>query len=99
MLTSDAGKPLQELCDRRAAFEILEQCMDRHSRALEYPGPTDLPGIPFDRRALGPIEHDDRMTGSHPVPQAILTPPTRPALPVTAFLKADAMASDVANRA
>jgi len=53
----DPGKPGQELLNRRAALEVLEQGAHRHPRAAEYPGAAELRGVAFNRRASGPVEH------------------------------------------
>ena|SRR5436190_22629286 len=44
------GKPGQELLDRRAALEVLEQGAHGYPRAAEYPGAAELRGIAFYRR-------------------------------------------------
>jgi len=36
------GKPLEEVCDARARFEILEERPDRYPRPTKDPGATDL---------------------------------------------------------
>src|SRR3989338_4256380 len=53
-----AGKPLQEIIDSRAVFEVLEQCPDRHARAFEQPFATEFSCHAFNGRTLIPVKHD-----------------------------------------
>ena len=46
------GKPLKKLSHRGSAFEILEECFYRNTRADEKPSPADFAGNPLHRRAL-----------------------------------------------
>ncbi len=41
------GKPVQELLNRRAALEVLEQGAHRHPCAAEYPGAAELRGVAY----------------------------------------------------
>ncbi len=45
----DAGKPLNELCNLRAVFKILEQRGNRHARPAEHPGSAHTLWIPLNR--------------------------------------------------
>jgi len=56
--TGHPGKPFHELVDRRPALEVLEQRMDRHARASEYPGAADDVRISLDGFAGAPIQHE-----------------------------------------
>lgn len=55
--TCHAGEPLKELLDRRSAFQIFEQRLDRNTRTSESPGPTHLVGSALHRVATAPVEH------------------------------------------
>ena len=48
----DARKPLQELLDSGADFNIFEQRLYRYAGTLEKPGATDLSRYLFHGRAL-----------------------------------------------
>jgi len=62
LLAGHPREPSQEVIYARPAFEVLEEGLDRHARALEEPGSADLCRIPFDRRTVTPIEHGSRLT-------------------------------------
>jgi hypothetical protein len=53
-----ARKPLQEVIDSRAVFEVLEQCPDRYTRVFEQPFATDFSPHAFNGRTLTPIKHN-----------------------------------------
>jgi len=57
LLPGHSGKPLQELADGRAAFEIFEERPHWDTRAAKQPRPPDLAGHAFNFRALTPIKH------------------------------------------
>jgi len=57
-MPADAGEPVQEIVNRRPAFQIFEQCLHWHARAFEEPRAAALVSVPFDLRALVPVEHD-----------------------------------------
>src|ERR1017187_8140138 len=57
LLADDTGKPSQELIHRGAVFEVLKKRAHRHPCGFENPGAAHLPGHPFDRRTLSPIQH------------------------------------------
>ena len=57
LFTSDARKPFQELVNGGARFKILEKRTHRHTRTFENPRATDLAFVPFNFRAIGPIQH------------------------------------------
>ena len=58
---TDARKPLDELIDRRAIFEVLEQRRDWHARAAEHPGATEAFRIVLDGFAGRPVNHLTRI--------------------------------------
>jgi hypothetical protein len=58
LFARQAGKPLQEVIDSRAVFEILEQCPDRYARVFEQPFATDFSPHAFNGRTLTPIKHN-----------------------------------------
>lgn len=51
LLDRDAGEPVDELNDRRAALQVFEQRRDLHARAFEDKGPADAIRIALDSRA------------------------------------------------
>ena len=57
LLPCHARKPLEELNDRGAPLEVLEERAYGHTRGAEQPLPADLPLNPFNRGALTPVEH------------------------------------------
>lgn len=57
LLCGDVGKPFEKLGDSRAAFEILEERLNRDTRPLEKPGTADLSRDAFHCRAFLPIKH------------------------------------------
>lgn len=61
LLASDAGKPFQELINCSAAFEILEQCAHRDSRATKNPCSTELLRVALDGFTGSPIQHGDTL--------------------------------------
>ena len=61
LLASDAGKPFQELINRSAAFEILEQGAHRDAGAAKYPRAADLERIALYGLASRPIQHGDTL--------------------------------------
>lgn len=64
LLARDAWKPLDKFLDGSAALDVLEKRLDRHTGVPEKPGAADFPGDAFNRWALAPIEHGDKMV--HP---------------------------------
>lgn len=59
LLTRDAREPFQELVNGGASLKILEKSTHRHARTFENPRATDLIFVPFDFRAIGPVQHGD----------------------------------------
>jgi len=59
LLTRDAREPFQELVNGRASFKILEKSTHRHARTFENPRAPDLIFVPFNFRAIGPIQHTE----------------------------------------
>ena len=57
LVAGNPRKPRQEIRDRCAAFEILEERAHRNARGPEQPLSAHLPGDAFDGWALVPIEH------------------------------------------
>jgi hypothetical protein len=53
--SGDPGKPGKKIVDPRAAFQILEQRFNRHSRAAKYPGTANPLRIALDSGARRPI--------------------------------------------
>ena len=56
----NAGKPLEKLIEARPGLEILEQRFDGHAGSLEQPCAADLLRMPFNGRALAPVQHYPR---------------------------------------
>ena len=54
----DARKPLQEIVDAGALFQILEQRTDWNAGAFEHPRTANLLWGAFDGRAIVPVQHD-----------------------------------------
>ena len=61
LLTTDAGKPLKELTDCCAAFEILEQGAHRDPGAAKYPRSAKLLRLALDGLAGSPIQHGNTL--------------------------------------
>ena len=59
LFARDAREPFQKLVDGGAGFKVLEKSAHRHTRAFENPRTTDLFFVPFDFRAIGPIQHTE----------------------------------------
>src|SRR5262245_56382093 len=57
LLAADSREPLQELLERRAVPQILEQRPDRDARATKYPRSADHVGVGFDGRTCAPMSH------------------------------------------
>ena len=57
LICRDAGKPLDEVMQRRIIFQVFEQCRDRHARAAEDPGPAHACRVSLYSWAGGPIDH------------------------------------------
>ena len=64
LLAGNAGEPVEEIVHARTRFEVLEQRLDRHTRALEYPGTTHLARVALDCGAAGPVQHMPRVAPS-----------------------------------
>src|SRR5262249_50991000 len=58
LFSRHAGKPLQEVIDSRAVFEVLEQRPDWYASGFEHPFATDFSGYAFNSRTLTPIKHN-----------------------------------------
>jgi hypothetical protein len=56
-LPRHTGKPLQELVNRGATFQIGRECRNRHASPPKHPGAANPIGAPLDCRAGGPINH------------------------------------------
>src|SRR4051812_45911413 len=57
LITSHAGKPLEELAHRGTPFEVFKKGANRHASGSKDPFATDLVRDPLDRGTLRPIEH------------------------------------------
>ena len=57
LFQADAGKPLHEIGQQRAVFNILKQCGDRHTGATKHPRAADELWVAFNRRARRPVNH------------------------------------------
>jgi hypothetical protein len=57
LLKRNTRKPLHELRDQSAVFEVLEQGCDRHAGSAEEPSSAHAFGIPLDGGTRGPIDH------------------------------------------
>jgi hypothetical protein len=62
LLSGDPRKPLNELVNSGAVFEVLDECPNRHSRLGEDPSAADLGWVPFDCGALTPRVHESPQT-------------------------------------
>ena len=56
-----AGKPTEKIVDCSARFEILENCLYRHSGTFEQPRAANLCWVPFNRIAFVPVQHTERI--------------------------------------
>src|SRR5258708_26025187 len=61
LFAAHAWEPIEEIVHPRPILQILEQRLDRHPCALENPGATDLPWVPFDCRTLTPLKHRTKL--------------------------------------
>src|SRR5689334_9944793 len=57
LLKRNARKPIHELRDQSAVFEVFEQGCDRHASSAEDPSSAHAFRIPLDRGTRGPIDH------------------------------------------
>ena len=55
----NARKPLEEIHDRGAAFEVLEEGADGNAGAAEQPFATDLSGDALNSGTQAPVEHTE----------------------------------------
>src|SRR5438105_3491143 len=85
LLGRHAGKPFEKIVNICAAFEVLEQRLNRHARAFEQPFAADLSRNSFDRGATAPVQHGTIRTSGDARGQA-LTPksPHRPEAAISA---------------
>lgn len=66
LIDLDTGKPVEEVAECRAIFDVLEKSRDRYARTFEHPSATYSAGVTFYRGAGGPIDHGkDGSTGAH----------------------------------
>jgi len=72
LLSGYAGEPFEKIIHTRAILEILEERLDRNSRALKQPGAADLPRFPLHSRTMIPVEHMARIRQDHARRQARL---------------------------
>ena len=59
LIHRDAGKPLDEIAQRRVVFKILKQGRNGHSRAAKHPCAAHAFGISFYSWAGGPLDHPE----------------------------------------
>ena len=59
LFDSNSRKPLDELCNRGAAFQVLKQRGHGHARAAKYPSAAVNASTGFNGRACGPIDHSE----------------------------------------
>ena len=57
LFARDAWKPVEEIIDRRPAFEVLEKRRHWNPRAFKEPCAADLARDALDRRTVAPIQH------------------------------------------
>jgi len=57
LFSGDSGVPVQEIVNRRAILQILEQQRDWHMSALEPPHTSGLAGSALHYRAFAPVKH------------------------------------------
>ena len=58
LLARHTRKPLEEVIDARAVFEVLEEGLHRYARTSEEPFSADLAGQALHHRAVVPVEHE-----------------------------------------
>jgi hypothetical protein len=61
LLKAHAGKPFNELIDRRAVFEILKQRCHGHACATKQPSTAIALRVVFNGIAGRPVNHDGRI--------------------------------------
>src|SRR5216684_6357097 len=57
LLSRDAGKPLHELINGGARFQVFEECPYGYASSPKNPRATYLVFGPFDFLTIGPIQH------------------------------------------
>src|SRR5436309_13731602 len=66
LFAGHARKPFEEIIQPRPILQVLEERLDRHSRASENPRAADSPRRSFNCRTLTPIKHGARLHHATP---------------------------------